>query len=63
MSEYQNIIDREQNAIIKRARSMTNRELLLVLVEHGLILGLPYIPTREEIIDRYCQIMFEKMSL
>ena len=63
MSEYQNIIDREQNAIIKQAHSMTNREILIILIQHGHILGRPYILTREDMIDRYCQLMFDLNNL
>ena len=63
MSEYQNIIDREQNAIIKQAQNMTNREMILILIQHGHILGHPYFLTREDIIDRYCQLMFDLNNL
>ena len=55
----QTIIDDLQNTIIKQAQSMTNKEMLLVLIEHGHILGHPYFLTREDIIDRYCQLMFD----
>jgi hypothetical protein len=33
MSEYQNIIDREQNAIIKRAHAMTDSELIFAICQ------------------------------
>jgi hypothetical protein len=59
----QNIIDREQNAIIKQAHSMTNREMILILIQHGHILGRPYFLTREDIIDRYCQLLFDLNNL
>ena len=63
MSEYQNIIDREQNAIIKQAQNMTNREMLLILIQHGHILGHPYILTRDELIDRVVDAMASELSL
>ena len=55
----QTIIDDLQNTIIKQAQNMTNKEMILILIQHGHILGHPYILTREDIIDRYCQLMFD----
>ena len=55
----QTIIDDLQNTIIKQAQNMTNKEMILILIQHGHILGHPYFLTREDIIDRYCQLMFD----
>ena len=59
----QTIIDDLQNTIIKQAQNMTNKEMILILIQHGHILGHPYILTREDIIDRYCQLMFDLNNL
>ena len=59
----QTIIDDLQNTIIKQAQNMTNKEMILILIQHGHILGHPYFLTREDIIDRYCQLMFDLNNL
>ena len=59
----QTIIDDLQNEFIKQAKSMTNKEMLVILIQHGHILGHPYILTREDIISQYCELMFDLNNL
>ena len=60
---FQDMIDNEQNKIRNTAKSLSNRELITFLIEDGLILGHPYILTREELIDRYCEIVYDRNHL
>ena len=64
MSEYQNIIDREQNAIISRANAMTDSELIFAICQFEQDdWALKYLPNRKAYIDLYCQLMFELNNL
>ncbi len=64
MSEYQDIIDREQNAIIKRAHAMTNSELIFEICQFEQSKwALKYLANRKLIIDLYCELMFERLGL
>jgi hypothetical protein len=60
---FQDMIDDEQNKIRNTAKSLSNRELITFLVKHGLTLGHPYVLTRGELIDRYCEIVFDRNHL
>ena len=60
---FQDMIDDEQNKIRNTAKSLSNRELITFLVKHGLTLGRPYVLTRGELIDRYCEIVFDRNHL
>ena len=43
--------------------NMSIHDMLTVLVKHGLILGHPYILTRDELIDRVVDAMASELSL
>ena len=64
MSAFQNMIDREQNKIIKRAHAMTNQELIREICQFEQYKwALKYLPNRRHIIDLYCELMFERLGL
>ena len=63
--DYQTIIDTEQNEVIKKAHSMTHKELITFLLIHKrlFIQDFPFKYTRKELIDMYCDYVFEESRL
>ena len=62
--KYQDIIDHEQNKIIKRAHAMTDRELIFEICQFEQYKwALKALPNRRHIIDLYCQLMLERLGL
>ena len=63
---FQDMIDDEQNKIRNTAKSLTNRDLikfLLIYGRHGLATMTENKFTREELIDKYCEIVFDRNHL
>ena len=64
--EFQEMIDNEQNKIRDTAKSLSNRELikfLLIYGRHGLSANRRNKFTREQLIDMYCEIVFDRNHL
>ena len=61
----QEIIDTEQNKVIEKAYSMTHKELITFLLIHKrlFIQDFPFKYTRKELIDMYCEVVFEMQGL
>ena len=63
--KYQKIIDNEQNKIIEKAKSLPRKDLIRFLLIHKKILlqNFPFEHTKKELIDMYCEVIFDMQNL
>ena len=61
--KMQQIIDDEQNALVKQARSMTTRELIIFIAKNDLHIPIDFEHTRQELEDRFLEICYDKFNL
>ena len=63
---YQEIkMNNEQNKIIEKAKSLPRKDLIRFLLIHKRILlqNFPFKHTKEELIDMYCEVIFDMQNL
>ena len=63
---FQDMIDNEHNKIRNTAKSLSNRDLikfLLIYRRHGLSANRKNKFTRKQLIDMYCEIVFDRNHL
>ena len=61
--KIQQIIDQEQNTVIQKVKAMTTRQLLIFLAQNDWYIPIDFPHTRQELEDRACEIIFDKLGL